>query len=151
MAAATVDARGAGKARLKDILDTVAEVGSFKAFSAAIRAAGLVDMLRGNGPFTVFAPTDEAFAKLTESTLHDWLKPEGKTKLKRILTYHVISGRFLANELLKSSSAKTVQGTGVTIHFARNRMHVNNAAVVQIDVACDNGVIHSLDTVLIPR
>ena len=135
----------------RDIVDTLTRADAFKAFSSALRAAGLVGTLRGNGPFTVFVPTDEAFAKLSERTLQDWLRPRSKAKLKGILAYHVVPGRFPAAEIIKSSSAKTVQGSGLTIRFESNRMHVNNALVVQADIPCDNGVIHVLDTVVIPQ
>jgi len=139
------------KHALKDIIETVAETGSCRGFSSALRAAGLVETLRRSGPFTVFVPNDEAFAKLGEATLQEWLRPEGRAKLKGILTYHVVSGRLLASDLVKSSSVKTVQGTGLTIHFQNNRMHVNNAMALRTDIACGNGVIHLLDTVVIPR
>jgi transforming growth factor-beta-induced protein len=138
------------KSASKDIVDTVTAAASFKTFSAALRAAGLVETLKGSGPFTLFVPTDEAFAKLAETTLQEWLRPESKAKLKAILTYHVVPGRLLATEVIKSSSAKTVQGTGLTIRYKDSRMYVNNATVMQTDIACDNGVIHVVDTVMIP-
>lgn len=139
------------KSARKDIVDTIAGGGSFKAFSMALKVAGLVGALRGTGPFTVFAPTDEAFAKLDDHLLQDWLQPGSKRMLRAILNYHVVPGRMLAAEIVKSSSAKTVQGTSLTIRYKDKRMHVNNAAVVQIDIECDNGVIHVVDTVVIPR
>ena len=139
------------KHALKDIVDTVGQADAFKAFSSALKAAGLVDKLRGSGPFTVFVPTDQAFAKLSESTLHDWLRPGSKPKLKAIVAYHVVPGMCPASEIIRSSSARTVQGSGLTIHSRSNRVYVNNAMVVQADIPCDNGVIHVLDTVLIPR
>ena len=139
------------KHALKDIVDTIAEAGAFKAFSSALRAAGLVETLRGSGPVTVFAPTDQAFAKLSENILWDWLRPESKAKLRGILTYHMLPGRLPAIEIIKSSSMKTVQGTGLTILYSNNKMHVNHATVLQMDIACHNGLIHVLDTVVIPR
>ncbi|HET6372954.1 MAG TPA: fasciclin domain-containing protein [Candidatus Polarisedimenticolia bacterium] len=139
------------KHALKDIPETVADLGAFRSFCAALKAAGLTESLKGKGPFTVFAPTDEAFAKLGESVLQDLLKPQRRGKLRAILNYHVLQGSLLAAELVKSSSTRTVQGTGLTIHFKNNRMHVNNAMVLQADIACENGVVHVLDTVVIPR
>jgi len=135
----------------RDIIDTAAGADALTAFCSALEAAGLVSMLRGSGPFTVLAPTDAAFGKIARHTLGDWLRPEGRPRLRAILTYHLLPGRLPLAEVIKSSSTPTVQGTSVTVRFTGNRMHVNNAAVVQADIECSNGVIHMIDTVVIPR
>ncbi|BAT56472.1 Beta-Ig-H3/fasciclin [Nostoc sp. NIES-3756] len=132
---------------MADIVDTAVKAGSFNTLVAAVKAAGLVDTLKGAGPFTVFAPTDEAFAKLPEGTVEALLKDI--PKLKKILTYHVVSGKVLASDVVKLKSANTVEGSGVKID-ASNGVKINDANVVTPDVAADNGVIHVIDTVLIP-
>lgn len=129
----------------KDIVDTAVAAGSFKTLVAAVQAAGLVDTLKGDGPFTVFAPTDEAFAKIPKETLASLLKPENKAKLQAILTYHVVSGRVLAGDLLNVGEAKTVQGSP-----ARFSLSVENAKIVKTDILCKNGVIHVIDAVIMP-
>jgi uncharacterized surface protein with fasciclin (FAS1) repeats len=134
-----------------DIVDTAAKAGSFKTLVAAVKAAGLVETLKGKGPFTVFAPTDEAFAKLPAGTIEKLLKPENKEKLVAILTYHVIAGNVKAADVVKLKSAKTVQGSTVKITTADGSVMVNDAKVVKTDIACGNGVIHVIDTVLLPR
>jgi len=139
------------KRALKDVVETMAEAGTFQTFQSALRAAGLLESLKAAGPFTVLAPTDKAFSKVSEAVLKDWLRPEVRAKLKSILAYHVVPGRLLAGEMMKSSSLKSLQGTSLTIHFSESRMHVNNANVERIDISCDNGVIHVIDTVLLPR
>jgi uncharacterized surface protein with fasciclin (FAS1) repeats len=133
-----------------DIVDTAVNAGSFKTLAAALQAAGLVDTLKGKGPFTVFAPTDEAFAKLPAGTVETLLKPENKAKLAGILTYHVVSGNVKAADVVKLTSAKTVQGQTVAIDAA-DGVKINDAKVVKADIDCGNGVIHVIDTVLLPK
>jgi uncharacterized surface protein with fasciclin (FAS1) repeats len=132
---------------MADIVDTAVNAGSFNTLVAAVKAAGLVDTLKGAGPFTVFAPTDEAFAKLPEGTVDALL--QDIPQLKKILTYHVVSGKVLAADVVKLKSAKTVEGTEVKID-ASNGVKLNDSTVTTADVAADNGVIHIIDTVLIP-
>ena len=140
----------ASSAAAADIVDT-AIAGHFNTLVAAVKAAGLVDTLKGPGPFTVFAPTDEAFAKLPAGTLESLLKPENKEKLRQILTYHVVAGDVMAKDVVKLHSAKTVEGASVTIKTAGSAVMVNNAHVVKTDIAASNGVIHVIDTVLLPE
>ncbi len=135
----------------KDIVDTAVSAGSFKTLAAALRAAGLVDTLKGKGPFTVFAPTDEAFAKLPKGTLEDLLKPENKDKLAAILTYHVVAGKVMAADVVKLNSAKTVQGQAVRINAHGGSVMVDNAKVVKTDIETSNGVIHVIDSVILPK
>jgi uncharacterized surface protein with fasciclin (FAS1) repeats len=135
----------------KDIVDTAVSAGSFNTLVAAVQAADLVDTLKGEGPFTVFAPTDDAFAKLPAGTLEDLLKPENKDKLKAILTYHVVSGKVMAKDVMTMKEAKTVNGESVMISMDANTVMVDNAKVVQADVECSNGVIHVIDTVILPK
>ena len=132
---------------MANIIDTAANNGSFNTLVAAIKAAGLVDTLKGPGPFTVFAPTDEAFNKLPAGTVDALLKDI--PKLTKILTYHVVSGKVLAADVVKLKTAKTVEGSEVKID-ASNGVKINDATVATADVAADNGVIHVIDTVLIP-
>ena len=132
---------------MADIVDTAVSAGSFSTLVAAVKAAGLVDTLKGKGPFTVFAPTDDAFAKLPAGTVDSLLKDV--PKLKAILTYHVVSGKVMAADVSKLTKATTVQGTDVKID-ASSGVKVNNATVTTADVAADNGVIHIIDTVLLP-
>jgi uncharacterized surface protein with fasciclin (FAS1) repeats len=138
------------KVAKSDIVDTAVSAGSFKTLAAALKAAGLVDTLKGNGPFTVFAPTDEAFAKLPAGTVETLLKPENKAKLAGILKYHVVSGNVKAADVVKLKSAKTVQGQTVAIDSASG-VKINDAQVVKADIDCSNGVIHVIDTVLLPK
>ena len=133
-----------------DIVDT-AVAGKFNTLVAAVKAAGLVDTLKGPGPFTVFAPTDEAFAKLPAGTLETLLKPENKAKLQSILTYHVVPGKVLAQDVVNLDSAKTVEGQNVTIKIVNGGVMVNDAHVTKTDIATSNGVIHVIDTVLLPK
>ena len=135
----------------KDIVDTAVAAGSFKTLTAALQAAGLVDTLKGNGPFTVFAPTDEAFAKLPAGTVESLLKPENKAKLTSILTYHVVPGKVTAAEVTKLTSAKTVNGHSLTISTMGGTVMVDNAKVVKTDILCSNGVIHVIDSVVLPK
>ncbi len=135
----------------KDIVDTAVGDGNFKTLAAALQAAGLVETLKGAGPFTVFAPTDEAFAKLPAGTVENLLKPENKEQLKAVLTYHVVSGKVMAAQVSKMNSAKTVQGQSVRIEVADGKVKVDNATVTTADVAASNGVIHVIDTVILPK
>lgn len=135
----------------KDIVDTAVAAGSFQTLAKALQAAGLVSTLKGPGPFTVFAPTDEAFAKLPAGTLDDLLKPENKEKLRAILTYHVIPGKVTSAKVMTLSSAKTVNGQEVKITTMGGNVMVNNARVVQADIVASNGVIHVIDTVILPN
>ena len=135
----------------KDIVDTAVAAGSFKTLAKALTAADLVATLKGAGPFTVFAPTDEAFAKLPAGTLEMLLKPENKAKLRRILTYHVVAGKVTAADVVKLRSAKAVSGDTITIAVGDDGVMVDNARVVKTDIAAKNGVIHVVDTVLLPK
>ena len=134
----------------KDIVDTAVAAGQFNTLAKALQAAGLVDTLKGAGPFTVFAPTDEAFAKLPAGNLDDLLKPENKEKLKDILTYHVVPGKVMAAQAMKLNSAKTVNGKDLTIKTEGGKVMINNATVTKADIHASNGVIHVIDTVLLP-
>jgi len=145
--AAAVIALASLSAQAKDIVDTAVGAGNFKTLVTAVKAAGLVDTLKGTGPFTVFAPTDEAFAKIPKADLDKLLAD--KAKLKSVLTYHVVSGNVLA-KAIKPGMVKTVQGSDVTVATTGGVM-VNNAKVVAADVPASNGVIHAIDTVLMPK
>lgn len=133
----------------KDIVDTAVEAGSFKTLAAALQAAGLVETLKGAGPFTVFAPTDEAFAKLPAGTVEALL--QDKAKLTKILTYHVVAGSVMAKDVVKLKSAKTVEGSSVKITVKDGKVMVDNANVVKTDIAATNGVIHVIDSVILPK
>src|SRR5687767_5583356 len=146
---ATPDRAAAG-AETKDIVDTAVAAGSFKTLAKALAAADLVQTLKGPGPFTVFAPTDEAFAKLPAGTLDTLLKPENKAKLQRILTYHVVAGKVMAADVMKMQSAKAVSGDIITIAKRNSGVSVDEARVVKTDIAASNGVIHVIDAVIIP-
>jgi len=132
----------------KDIVDTAVAAGSFNTLAKALTAAGLVETLKGPGPFTVFAPTDAAFAKLPAGTIEALLKD--KAKLTAILTYHVVPGKVMAADVVKLKSAKTVQGGSVMIDTT-NGVKVDGANVVTTDIACSNGVVHVIDTVILPK
>jgi len=134
-----------------DIVDTAVSVDDFSTLVAAVKAGGLVDALKGKGPFTVFAPTNGAFAKLPKGTVESLLKPENKDKLVAILTYHVVSGKVMAKDVVKLSSAPTVQGQDVRVKVKDGKVMINNATVVKADVKCKNGVIHVIDAVLLPE
>ncbi len=134
----------------KDVVDTAMAAGSFKTLCAAVQAAGLVDTLRGEGPFTILAPTDEAFAKLPAGTVEELLKPENKQKLVGILTYHVIPGKVLAKDVVNLKSAKTLNGKEVTIKTEDGKVMIDSATVIKTDIDASNGVIHVIDTVLMP-
>ena len=133
----------------KDIVDTAVAAGSFKTLAAALQAAGLVDTLKSKGPFTVFAPTDEAFAKLPKGTLETLLKPENKAKLAAILTYHVVAGEVLAKDV-KTGAAVTVNGQRIELVAKDGKVTVDGAKVTAADVKASNGVIHVIDTVILP-
>lgn len=148
--AAAAAAASAVSAAQADIVDTAVGAGSFKTLVAAVKAAGLVDVLKGEGPFTVFAPTDEAFAKLPAGTVESLLKPENKDKLVAILTYHVVPGKVMAADVVKLSDAKTVQGEPVAIKVEDGKVFVNQAQVVKTDIGTSNGVIHVIDAVILP-
>jgi uncharacterized surface protein with fasciclin (FAS1) repeats len=137
-----------GKAN--DIVAVASSNGSFNTLVAAVKAAGLVETLQGPGPFTVFAPTDEAFAKLPKGTVEDLLKPENKQKLVSILTYHVVAGKVMAADV-KTMKAKTVNGQSLDVKVADGAVTVDKAKVVKTDVPASNGVIHVIDTVVLPN
>jgi uncharacterized surface protein with fasciclin (FAS1) repeats len=134
----------------KDIVDTAVGAKQFSTLVAAVQAAGLVETLKGEGPFTVFAPTDEAFAKLPEGTVVTLLKPENKEKLIAVLTYHVVPGKVMAADVVKLSKAKTVQGKEVTISVCDAGVKVDKANVIKTDIVTSNGVIHVIDAVILP-
>ncbi len=145
------DPTTAGTVAKSDIVDTAVSAGSFKTLIAAVKAAGLESTLRGTGPFTVFAPTDEAFAKLPAGTVDSLLKPENKEKLKAILTYHVVSGNVGSAAAMKLTTAKTVSGKDLKLDASSGSLHVGKATVTKADIAASNGVIHVIDTVLLPE
>jgi len=134
----------------KDIVDTAVGAGQFKTLATALTAAGLVDTLKGTGPFTVFAPTDAAFAKLRDGTVADLLKPENKAKLTAILTYHVVAGKDMAKDITGMNSVKTVNGKELSIKVVDGKVMVGDATVTTADIQASNGVIHVIDTVLLP-
>jgi uncharacterized surface protein with fasciclin (FAS1) repeats len=141
----------AARAETKDIVDTAVGAGKFSTLVAAVKAAGLVDTLKGPGPFTVFAPTDEAFAKLPKGTVEDLLKPENKEKLAAILTYHVVPGKVMAADIAgKKTNVKSVQGSDLAVD-ASSGVKINEATVTTADIATSNGVIHVIDTVVMPK
>jgi uncharacterized surface protein with fasciclin (FAS1) repeats len=134
----------------QDIVDTAVGAGQFKTLAAALKAADLVATLKGPGPFTVFAPTDEAFAKLPAGTVETLLKPENKAKLTAILTYHVVPGAVKAEQVTKLDKAKTVNGAMVKVATKGGKVRVNDATVVKADIGASNGVIHVIDKVILP-
>jgi len=135
----------------KDIVDNAVAAGDFTTLVTAVKAAGLVGTLKGEGPFTVFAPTDEAFAKLPEGTVENLLKPENKQKLASILTYHVVPGRVMAAEVVNLSHVKTVNGQSLAIKADASGVMVDNAKVIKTNIKCSNGVIHVIDAVVLPK
>lgn len=139
------------KAEKADIVATAAGAGQFNTLAAALSAAGLVETLQGEGPFTVFAPTDEAFAKLPEGTVEELLKPENRDKLTAILTYHVVAGEVYAADVVKLTSATTVNGSDVTIAANDAGVTIDAANVIATDIAASNGVIHVIDSVILPN
>ena len=134
----------------KDIVDTAVEAGQFKTLAAALEAAGLVSTLKGAGPFTVFAPTDEAFAELPAGTVENLLKPENKQQLTEILTYHVVPGKVMAADVVGIDEAKSVNGKMIDVEVDGGSVKVNDAAVTAADIAASNGVIHIIDKVIMP-
>jgi uncharacterized surface protein with fasciclin (FAS1) repeats len=134
----------------KDIVDTAAGNKDFSTLVAAVKAAGLVDALKADGPLTVFAPTNEAFAKLPAGTVESLLKPENKDKLVQILTYHVVAGNVMAADVVKLKSATTLEGSDVKVSVSDAGVKINNANVVATDIKTSNGVIHVIDTVILP-
>jgi uncharacterized surface protein with fasciclin (FAS1) repeats len=135
----------------KTIVETAVAAGKFNTLVAAVKAAGLVDALNGKGPLTVFAPTDEAFAKLPKGTVESLLLPENKEKLVAILTYHVAPGSYPAAKVVKADSVKTLQGQAITIKVSDDGVMVDKAKVIATDVMCTNGVIHIIDSVILPK
>lgn len=133
-----------------DIVDTAVSAGQFSTLVAAVKAASLVETLKGDGPFTVFAPTDEAFAKVDADTLSSLLKPENKEKLQKILTYHVVPGRVTAADVVKLKEAETVEGSKIDIQVKDGNVMIDNATVVKTDIMTSNGVIHIIDSVIMP-
>ena len=133
----------------KDLVEVAVE-GGFETLATALQAAGLVDVLKGDGPFTVFAPTDEAFAKLPAGTLESLLRPENRDQLVAILTYHVVPGRVTSDQVVTLQSAETVQGAPLQISTQNGNVRVSGATVTAVDIAASNGVIHVIDTVLLP-
>ncbi len=139
------------KAAKMDIVDTAVSAGSFNTLVTALKAAELDGVLRQDGPFTVFAPTDEAFAKIPAETLNDLLKPENREKLQAILTYHVVPGKFGAKDVVGMQDAKTANGQSFTINADGGNVMVDNATVVKTDIMATNGIIHVIDTVIMPK
>jgi uncharacterized surface protein with fasciclin (FAS1) repeats len=133
-----------------DIVEVAASAGSFNTLVAAVKAAGLVETLQGDGPFTVFAPTDDAFAKLPAGTIEDLLKPENRDRLQAILTYHVVPGRVMAEDVAGLQSATTVQGQDLKVSISDGTPMINDAKIIQTDILASNGVIHVIDTVVLP-
>ena len=135
----------------KDIVDTALEAGNFSTLVAAVRKADLVETLKGDGPFTVFAPTDEAFKKFWPKTLKNLLKPENKDKLQLLLTYHVISGKVKSKKAMKLDSAQPLSGGSLKLTVKSNALHINHAKVIKADIKTSNGIIHVIDAVLVPN
>lgn len=140
-----------GEKKTGDIVDVAANAGQFKTLLAGAKAAGLVEALKGDGPLTVFAPTDDAFAKLPAGTVENLLKPENKEQLKAILLYHVASGKLTAEQVVKQTAITTLQGQSLTVKVADGKVYVDNARVTATDVNASNGVIHIVDTVILPK
>lgn len=149
-ASAALTTPGFAGGHAKDIVDTAASAGTFETLVAAVTAADLVDTLKGDGPFTVFAPTDDAFAALPEGTVESLLLPENKDQLVAILTYHVVAGKVMSTDLSDDMTAATVQGGDITIDLD-NGVMVNDANVVTADIEAENGVIHVIDKVILPQ
>jgi uncharacterized surface protein with fasciclin (FAS1) repeats len=141
----------AEEAATRDIVDTAVAAGSFKTLATALQAAGLIDTLKGKGPFTVFAPTDEAFAKLPAGTVETLLRPENKAKLQRVLTYHVVAGAVMVSDVVKLQSAKAVSGDTIAVSADGGVVRVDNARVTATDIAATNGIIHVIDAVILPK
>jgi uncharacterized surface protein with fasciclin (FAS1) repeats len=145
-------ALSAGAAKAADIVDTAVSAGDFTTLVAAVQAAGLVETLKGEGPFTVFAPTDAAFAKLPAGTVENLLKPENKDQLVALLTYHVVPGKVMAADIAgKEAMVETVQGSKLDVDATGGSVMIDQATVVTADIAADNGVIHVIDEVVMPK
>jgi uncharacterized surface protein with fasciclin (FAS1) repeats len=149
--AANAEHHEKGNMKTSDIVDTAVSAGQFNTLAAALKSANLVDTLKGEGPFTVFAPTDAAFAKLPEGTLENLLKPENRDQLTAILTYHVVPGEVYAADVLRMTSATTVNGSDITIEADKGAVRIDGANVVQADISASNGVIHVIDAVILPN
>jgi uncharacterized surface protein with fasciclin (FAS1) repeats len=150
--AALTAAAISSSAKAADIVDTAASAGNFTTLVVAVQAADLVETLKGEGPFTVFAPTDDAFAKLPAGTVDNLLKPENRDQLQEILTYHVVPGKVMSSDLQgKTTTAATVEGSEVEIDASGSAVMVEGATVTQADIAASNGVIHVIDTVIMPE
>jgi uncharacterized surface protein with fasciclin (FAS1) repeats len=134
----------------KDIVETAMAAGQFNTLLAAAQAAGLVDVLQSEGPFTVFAPTDEAFAKLPEGTVEELLKPENRDKLAAILTYHVVSGKLMAEDVVGMSELESVQGDMLEVSLKNGKAYIDDAQIIKTDISASNGVIHVIDSVVLP-
>ena len=139
------------QAQSRNIVATAVAAGSFKTLAKALEAADLIETLEGPGPFTVFAPTDEAFAKLPAGTVENLLKPENREKLRRVLTYHVVPGRLMAADVVKVQTAKAVSGDTITVQARGDSVRVDAAHVTKADIAASNGVIHVIDAVMLPK
>lgn len=149
--AAIANAAHHGEMKTKDIVDTAVGAGQFNTLAAALDAAGLVETLKGDGPFTVFAPTDAAFAKLPAGTVENLLKPENRDQLVAILTYHVVAGKVMASDVFQLTSATTVNGSDISIAVEDGIVRIDDASVVTADIGASNGVIHVIDSVIIPN
>ncbi|MGB5258025.1 MAG: fasciclin domain-containing protein [Woeseiaceae bacterium] len=149
--AAIANAGHHGEMKAKDIVDTAVGAGQFNTLAAALEAADLIGTLKGEGPFTVFAPTDAAFAKLPEGTVETLLKPENRDQLTAILTYHVVAGKVMAEDVVQLTAATTVNGSDVAIAVQDGSVRIDNATVIKTDIAASNGVIHVIDTVILPN
>jgi len=150
LAAIPVQAQWNGEESDPDIVDVAISAGSFETLVAAVKAADLVDVLKSDGPFTVFAPTDDAFAKLPAGTVAELLEPENKEKLVAVLTYHVVPGRVMAKDVVSLKEAKTVQGQSLKISLRDGAAMVDDAKIVKTDIVASNGIIHVIDTVVLP-
>lgn len=150
LAAIPAQAQWNGEKSDPDIVDVAISAGTFETLVAAVKAADLVDVLKGDGPFTVFAPTDEAFAKLPAGTVAELLKPENKEKLVAVLTYHVVPGRVMAKDVASLKEAKTVQGQSLEVSIKDGAAMVDDAKIVKTDIAASNGIIHVIDRVVLP-
>ena len=150
-AAASFALVGAINSSELDIVDTAVGAGNFTTLTAALEAAGLIETLKGEGPFTVFAPTDEAFAKLPEGTVENLLLPENREQLAAVLTYHVVPGKVMAEQVVSLSEATTVNGRSVGISLKGSNVMVDNAEVIATDIAATNGIIHVIDSVILPK
>lgn len=137
--------------KTQNIVETASSAGNFETLCTAVKTAELVETLQGEGPFTVFAPTDDAFAKLPSGTIEDLLKPENKEKLVSILTYHVVPGKVMASEVTQMSEAETVNGQSISVRIEGDSVMVDSAKVVETDIECSNGIIHVIDSVILPK